>query len=156
MPPLSTWCCQGLWDTSSCATSTPGLHWDKPKSSRADSGANPCVWLTCSEVKVAQSCPTLCDPHGLYSPWNTLGQNTEVGSLSLLQGIFSSLGLNPGLPHSRWILYQLSHKGSTRILEWVTYPFSSGSFRPRNWTWVSWIAGGFFTNWAIKEAQTLL
>ena len=40
------------------------------------------------KVKVAQSCPTLCDPMKLYSPWNSLGQNTGVGSLSLLQGIF--------------------------------------------------------------------
>ena len=51
-------------------------------------------------------------PHGLYSPWNSLGQNTGVGSLSLLQGIFPTQGSNPGLPHCRWILYQLSHKGS--------------------------------------------
>ena len=40
------------------------------------------------KVKVAQSCLTLCDPHGLYSPWNSLGKNTGVGSHSLLQGIF--------------------------------------------------------------------
>ena len=40
------------------------------------------------------------------------GQNTSVGSLSFLQGIFPTQGLNPGLPHGRWILYQLSHKGS--------------------------------------------
>ena len=33
---------------------------------------------------------------------------------------------NPGLPHCRWILYQPSHQGSPRILEWVTYPFSPG------------------------------
>ena len=37
-----------------------------------------------------------------------------------------------------------------RILEWVAYPFSSGSSRPRNWTY---IAGGFFTKWAIREAH---
>ena len=49
-------------------------------------------------------------PHGLYSPWNSLGQNTGVGSLSLLQGIFPTQGSNPGLPHCRWILYQLSHR----------------------------------------------
>ena len=91
-------------------------------------------------------------PHGLYSPWNSLGQNTGVGSLSLLQGIFPNQGLNPCLPHCRWILYQLSHQGSPRILEWVAYPFSSGSSLPRNWTGVSCIAGGFFTNWAIREA----
>ena len=38
-------------------------------------------------------------PHGLYSPWNSPGNNTGVGSLSLLQGIFPPQGLNPGLPH---------------------------------------------------------
>ena len=70
-------------------------------------------------------------PHRLYSPWNSPGQDTGVGSLSLLQGIFPTLGSNPGLPHCRWILYQLSHKGSPRILEWVAYPFSSGSSQPR-------------------------
>ena len=51
-------------------------------------------------------------PHGLYSPWNSPGQNTGVGSLSLLQGIFPTQGSNLGLPHCRQILYQLSHKGS--------------------------------------------
>ena len=54
--------------------------------------------------------------HGVYHPWNSPGQNTRVGSLSLLQGIFPTQGLNPGLPHCRWILYQLSHKGSPKIL----------------------------------------
>ena len=85
-------------------------------------------------------------PHGLYSPWNSPGQNTGASSFSLLQGIFPSQGLNPGLASCRQILYQLSHKGSTRILEWVAYPFSSGSSPPRNQTGVSCIAGGFFTN----------
>ena len=75
-----------------------------------------------------------------------------MGSLSLLQGIFPTQGSNPGLLHCRWILYQLSHKGSPRILEWVTYHFYSGSSQPRDWTLVSRIAGGFFTNWAIREA----
>ena len=50
--------------------------------------------------------------HELYSPWNSPGQNTGVGSLSLLQGIFPTQGSNPGLLHCRRILYQLSHKGS--------------------------------------------
>ena len=50
--------------------------------------------------------------HGLYSPWNSPGQNPGVDSLSLLQGIFPIQGSNPGLPHCRRILYQLSHKGS--------------------------------------------
>ena len=92
-------------------------------------------------------------PHGLYSPWNSPGQNTRVGNLSLLQGIFQIQGSNPGLPHSGRILYQLSHKGSPWILKWVAYPFSSGSSWPRNRTGISCIAGGFFTHWAIREAN---
>ena len=126
----------------------------KPKSSalQVDSlpPANP--WITVNE---SESCSVVSDsswPHGLYSPWNSPGQNTGVGSLSLLQGIFPTQGLNPGLPHCRQILYQLSHKGSPRILEWVIFPFSSRSSRPRNQTRVSCITGGFFTNWAIREA----
>ena len=92
-------------------------------------------------------------PWTIYSPWNSLGQNTGVCSLSLLQGIFPTQGLNPGLLHCGQILYQLSHKGSPRILEWVAYPLSKGSSQPRNRTGVSCIAGGFFTNWAMQEAQ---
>ena len=48
-------------------------------------------------------------PHGLYSPWNSSGQNTGVGSPTLLQGIFPIQGSNPGLLRCRRILYQLSH-----------------------------------------------
>ena len=54
--------------------------------------------------------------HGLYSPLNSPGQHTGVGNLSLLQGIFPTQGLNQGLPHCKWILYQLGHQGSPRIL----------------------------------------
>ena len=91
-------------------------------------------------------------PHVLYSPWNSPDQNIGVDSLSLLQGVFPTQGSNPGLPHCRQILYELSCKGSPRILEWVAHPFFSRSSQPRNWTWVSCIAGRFFTNWAIREA----
>ena len=52
-------------------------------------------------------------PHGLYSPWNSPGQNAGVGSLSLLQGIFQTQELNPGLLHCRWILYQLTYQFSS-------------------------------------------
>ena len=75
----------------------------------------------------SESCSVVSDflrPHGLYSPWNTPGQNTGEGSLSLLQGIFPNQRSNPGLLHCRQIFCQLSHKGSPRILEWVAYPFS--------------------------------
>ena len=54
-------------------------------------------------------------PHGLYSPWNSPGQNTGVGSLSLLQWIFLTQDSNPRLPHCRQILYQLSYQGSPCI-----------------------------------------
>ena len=125
------------------------------------------VWLIETPWTVACQAPLKCEsescsvvsnslrPHELYSPRNSLGQNTGVSSLSLLQGIFPTQGSNPGLPPYRQILYQLSHKGSPRILEWVAYPFSSGSFWSRNWTRVSCIAGGFFTNWTIREAQNV-
>ena len=63
------------------------------------------------KVNIAQSCLTLCDPMDC-SPWNSPGQNTGVGSLFLLQGIFPTQGSNPGLLHCGQILYQLSHKGS--------------------------------------------
>ena len=118
------------------------------------------------KLKVAQSCPTLCDPmdytvHGILQarilewvafsftrgspnpgieprsptlqtdslPAEPQGKpkNTGVGSLSLLQRIFPTQELIQALLHCRWILHQLSHKGSPRTLEWVAYPFSSGS-----------------------------
>ena len=67
---------------------------------------------------MSESCSVMSNslgPHGLYSPWNSPGQNTGVGSLSLLQGIFPNQGLNPGLLHCRWILYQLSYEGSPHL-----------------------------------------
>ena len=91
-------------------------------------------------------------PHGLYSTWNSSGQN----SLSLLQGIFPTRGLNPGLLHCRQILYCLNHQKSPRILEWVAYSFSRGSLWPRNPTGVSCIGGRFFTSWATREALSQL
>ena len=103
------------------------------------------------KVKVTQSSSTPWDPPHVL--WNSPGQNTGLGSLSLLQGIFPTHGSNPVLLHCRKILYQLSHKGSPRVLECAAYPFSSRSFWPRNWTGVSCIADRFFMNWAIREVQ---
>jgi len=93
--------------------------------------------LTLTSLTELRLCSVVSDslqPHGLYSPWNSPGQNTGVGSLSLLQGIFPTQGLNPGLPHYRQILYQLSHQGSPKILGWVAYPFSRGSSQSKNQT----------------------
>ena len=77
---------------------------------------------------VTQSCPTL-RPMDSSLPGSSVygdspGKNTGVGCHTLLQGIFPTQGSTPGLPHCRWILYHLSHLGSPRILEWVTYSFS--------------------------------
>ena len=55
-------------------------------------------------------------PHGLYTPWNSPGQNT-----SLHQQIFPIQGLNPGLLHCMWILYQLSHQGSQQHIYCALY-----------------------------------
>ena len=78
-------------------------------------------------------------PHGLYMGWH-----------SLLQGIFPTQGSNPGLPHCGQILYQLSHKGSPRILEWVAFPFSRGSSWSRNPTRVSCVADSLPTELSRK------
>ena len=67
-------------------------------------------------------------PHGLYSVWNFPGQNTGVGSFSLLQGIVPTQGWNPGLPHCKCILYQLSHKGSSYFVILIAHP---------EWYWAS-------------------
>ena len=84
-------------------------------------------WYLTYESESHSVVPNSLPLHGLYRSWNSSGQNTGVDSLSLLQGIFPTQGSNPGLPQCRWILYQLSHKGRPRILEWVAYSFSRGS-----------------------------
>ena len=65
----------------------------------------------------SERCSVMSDslwPHGLYSPWNSSGQNTGMGRHFLLQGIFLTQGSNPGLSHYRHISYQLSHQGSPK------------------------------------------
>ena len=94
------------------------------------------------------SCVRLFETPWTYSQCNSPDQNTGMGSLSLLQGIFPTQGSIPGLQHY-WQILCLSHKGSPRILEWVA--FSRESSPPSNRTRISLIAGGFFTNWAIRE-----
>ena len=98
--------------------------------------------------EVSESCSVMSDslhPHGLYSPWNSLDQNTEVGSLSLLQGIFPTQGLNPGpalqadsLPAEPQGKPKDAGVGSLSLLQQI--------FPTQESNWVSYIAGGFFTN----------
>ena len=118
------------------------------KQFRYDQNQIPYDWIY-SESESCLVVSILCDPR------NSTGQSNVVGSLFLLQGIILIQESNPGLPHCRWILYQMSHKGSPGILEWVTDPFSSRFSWPRNQTRVSCIASRFFTNWAIREARII-
>ena len=71
-------------------------------------------------IKSVTQCPTLCnqpmDSTRLLCPWNSPGKNTEVGSHSLLQGIFPAQESNPGLLYCRQILYPLSHQGTLLLL----------------------------------------
>ena len=102
------------------------------------SGASPLPWdmgylLTAASVPTVLLGMTL-RPQILYSPWNALSQNSGVGSLSLLQGIFPTQGSNPGLLHCMLIPYQLSHKGSPLcILEIIYYFHSNLVYIPTLW-----------------------
>ena len=105
-----------------------------------------CLLIDIPKYLLSERCSVVSDYlwlHELYSPWNSLGQNTRVGSLSLPQGIFPTQRSNPGLPRCRQILYQLSHKGSPRILTWVAYPFPADLPNPGVELEYR-IAGGFF------------
>ena len=101
---------------------------------------------------VAQSCLSLCSPMDCSLPGSSLhgyspGKNIGVDCHALLHGIFPTQGLNPCIQHCRWIIYQLSHQGNSRILECVAYPFSSGSSQPKiELGSLSCIAGRFFTS----------
>ena len=87
---------------------------------------------------VAQLCPTPCNPMDCSPPdfsvhGNSPGKNTAVGCHALLQGIFPTLRSNPGLLHYKWILYQLSHQGSSYFafqFSSVTHSVVSDSLRP--------------------------
>ena len=106
-----------------------------------------------SEIQWSESRSVLSDslgPHGLYSPWNSPARILEWVSLVRLQEIFPTQGLSPTLQAE---FLPAEPQGSPRVLEWVAYPFSRGSSRSRNQNGVSCIAGRFFTNWAIREAQ---
>jgi len=92
---------------------------------------SPLLCLTGSVLcLVTQLCPTLATPwtiaHQIPLSMGIL-QARILEWVALFRRIFPTQGSNPGLPHCRQILYQLSHQGSPRTLEWVAYPFSRGS-----------------------------
>ena len=94
------------------------------------------------KVLVADSCPTLCDPRGLFSPpgssvhGDSPGKNTEVGCHSILQGIFLIQGSNRGRSHFRQVLYYLIHQGSPFTADNST-PVLSVHWKDRCWSWNS-------------------
>ena len=94
---------------------------------KKDSMRDPCG--DGAKVKGAQSCPTLCDPMDCTVHEILQARVLEWVAFPFSRGS-SHQGSNPGLPHCRQILYQLSHNGSPRILEWVAYPFSVDSSNP--------------------------
>ena len=88
--------------------------------------------------------PWTVSPPGSFVHGDSPGKNTGLGCHALLQGIFPPRDQTQS-PQCKWILYQLSHQGSPRILEWVAYPFSKVSSQPRNQTGVFCVAGVFST-----------
>ena len=84
---------------------------------------------------------------------------TQIMKLALTH-LFTSPCVKVKVSHSCLSLcnpmdYTVHEILQARIPDWVALPFSRGSSQPRDWTQVSHIAGGFFTNWAIREALSL-
>ena len=110
-----------------------------------------CVQLLATPWTESESCSVMSDslwPHGLCSPWNSPGQNTRVGNLSLPQGIFPTQELNPGLLHCRWIPYPMDYRPPVssvhgilqEILGWIAMPSSRLSSQPRDQTHISYVS----------------
>ena len=95
---------------------------------------------------------TSLQPHGLYSPWNSPGQNTGMGSFSLLQGNLPNPGIKPRSPALQADSLPVEPQGkpkndgmgSLSLLQWI--------FLTQEWNNGLLNAGGFFTNWAMREA----
>ena len=111
------------------------------------------VWKCRREVKVTSYVQLFATPCAIQFMELSRPENWSWVAFPFSRGSFQPRDWTQVSPHCRWILYQLSHKESPRILEWVAYPFSSRSSQPRNRTGVSCITGGFFTNWAMREAK---
>ena len=101
-------------------------------------------------VKVAQSCPTLCDPLDYTVHW--------ILQARILEWVAFSFPKGSSQPRDRTEVSHITGRFFTswatrEAQEWVAYRFASGSSRPGNRTGLSCIAGGFFPNWAITEAR---
>ena len=98
--------------------------------------------LECSSWKLLSCVWLIATPWTIQSILQSI--ILEWVALPLLQWIFPTQGLNPGLPNCRRILHQLSHQGNPRILEWIACPFPRESSWPKNWNGGACIAGWFF------------
>ena len=116
----------GRWSFACCPTAHFLLYGPVPHRPRTHSGPQPgswWKWKSLSRVRL------------FVTPWNTPSMEFSRseywrGQPSLFPGDLPNPGTKPSLPYCRWILCQLIHKGSPRILEWVAYPFSRGSSNP--------------------------
>ena len=87
------------------------------------------------KVLVVQWCPTFCDSMGCSLPGFPVHGTLQARILEWIAVLFSRGSSQPMdriQVFCRWILYCLSHQGSTRKLEWVAISFSRGSSQPRD------------------------
>ena len=103
--------------------------------------------------------PFLSEIPWFLCPWGFSRQEYWNGLPCPPSGIKPNPGIKPKcFLHCRQSLYHLSHQGTPRILEWVTYPFSRANSWPRNQTGIFCTVSGLFISWAIQKAlriQTL-
>ena len=128
---------RGLPFLSPGALPKPGIE---PKSPALHANALPSELQGNPKLKLLSHAWLFATSWTIYSPWNSSGENTGVGSLPLLQGIFPTQGSNPGLPYFRWIFHQLSYKGSPNLLKFSEWKLLSG---------VSLLA----TTWCIQSVE---
>ena len=141
MPEFGNSC--SIFCLKSCAFSSMKYKWNHPVCSIFTEHnifeIHPCYFIGNSLFFIAEwkwkslSLVWFFATHGLYSPWNSPGQNIGVRSLSLLQGIFLTQGLNQGLLHSRRILYQLSFKQAVKRIPWTHISWGHKNANTTKW-----------------------
>ena len=141
------------------------IHWrarDQDNFSTQSMLLKPLTWNICSALKWKLLSHVTLQPHGLYSPWISPGQNTGVGSVSLLQGIFPTQGWNPGLPHAgRFfttepptsnLLYPknvVRHVWASLVAQAVKNPPAMQEIQVRSLCWEDPLEGGMATHSSI-------
>ena len=107
---------------------------------------------------VTQSFLTLCNTmdcslSGFSVHGDSPGKSTRVGCHALLQGIFLNKGLNPGLPHGRWILYYLSHQGS--LMSLISSVTQSGLTLVTPWTAACQASLSITNSWSLLKLMSI-